>query len=123
MAQHNDIGMRGELTAQNFLLLHGFTILDINYRFDKAEVDIIAREHETLVFIEVKTRSTLRYGEPYENVTRKKQILMTLAANAYIDQTGWKGETRFDVVSIVTDNEGAHIEHIRNAFYPYQTEQ
>ena len=81
MAKHNTLGKNGELLALNFLTSNGYTILEKNYRYLKAEIDLIAFKENQLIFVEVKTRSTDYFGEPAEAVTRKKQRLMADAAD------------------------------------------
>ncbi len=120
MAQHNITGTEGEKIAVQFLLNAQYEIVEKNYRYQKAEVDIIAKKESTLVFIEVKTRTTNYFGQPYEHVTDKKQQLMAFAANAYIQANNWKGESRFDVISIIMENNKTSVEHIPDAFYPFE---
>ena len=118
MAEHNRIGNEGEQIAQAFLKNKGYQILETNWRFQKAELDIIATYKESLVFIEVKTRSSIRHGKPEEAVTLSKQKNLIKAANAYIQENAIELESRFDVVSIVSEKDSNYIEHIEEAFYP-----
>ena len=73
MAQHNDLGKKGEQLAIDYLVKKGYTILDKNWRFQKAEVDIIAQKEETLAVVEVKTRSSIDFGSPQDFVNPKKK--------------------------------------------------
>ena len=75
MAEHNKKGVEGEQIAQNYLSNLGYKILETNWRFQKAEVDIIAKEHNYLVFVEVKCRSSNIFGDPQTFVSEKKQML------------------------------------------------
>ena len=118
MAEHNDLGKYGEELALKYLRNAGFQIRCTNWRFRKYEVDIIAVKDNTLVFVEVKTRSENFWGNPEEFVSRKKQKLLINAAEAYIAETGFTGNSRFDVVSMLYLKSGMEIEHIIEAFYP-----
>ena len=72
MAQHNELGKKGEQLAVDYLIKKGYDIVERNYRFDKAEVDIIASLKDTLAIVEVKTRSTIDFGNPQDFVNRNK---------------------------------------------------
>jgi len=122
MAQHHVLGRHGEEMALEFLEENGFTVLEKNWRYRKAEVDLIATDGQTLVIIEVKTRSTDHFGTPEESINKAKQKLLCEAANAYIAIKEIKNEVRFDIVSIVTDGNQTRLHHIRDAFYPYSSE-
>lgn len=115
MAKHHDIGQKGEALATSFLIKHNYRILETNWRFQKAEIDIIARDENTLVFVEVKTRSSTQFGNPYEFVSQKKQLLYKDAVEAYLSDTHLNLEVRFDIISIVLANT-PKIEHLKNAF-------
>jgi putative endonuclease len=86
LAEHNKKGVEGEQIAQNYLSELGNQILESNWRFQKAEVDIIAKEDNFLVFVEVKCRSTDIFGEPQTFVSEKKQALFKSVAEGYLDQ-------------------------------------
>ncbi len=119
MAAHNEAGEKGEKWALEHLREKGYEILDTNWRFGKAEIDIIARTGHYLCFVEVKLRANNWAGEPYQFVGRQKQQLLIRAADRYIRRFGAeKDEARFDVVSIIHNNEYTRIEHLENAFYP-----
>ncbi len=119
MARHNDIGTRGELLARQFLDDKGFEILDENWFFNKAEIDIIAYKDSVIVFVEVKTRSSNYFGEPEDFVDPAKQKLLALAADEYIHLMDHKYEVRFDIISILFNKLGAYsIKHIEDAFWP-----
>lgn len=119
MARHNDIGTRGELLARKLLEGKGFEILDENWVFNKAEIDIIAYKDSVIVFAEVKTRSGNYFGEPEDFVDPAKQKLIALAADEYIYLMDHKHEVRFDIISIRFDNLGKYsIDHIEDAFWP-----
>ncbi|TDS56602.1 YraN family protein [Myroides indicus] len=120
MAEHYDLGKRGEQLAVEYLKEKGYFILKRNWRYEKAEIDIIAMDENTLVFVEVKTRSTLDFGLPQEFITRKKINLMILAANAYTEQYKRTEEIRFDVLGIHQKGDAIEVfEHLENAFYHF----
>jgi putative endonuclease len=118
MAEHNELGQKGEELARSFLQEHGLRILETNYRYGRDEVDIIAEEGEYLVIVEVKTRSSAFHGEPELFVDRKKQYFLIRAANKYINWKNINKETRFDIVSVLITPNGHKVKHIRDAFYP-----
>lgn len=110
------LGDRGERAAARFLRRRGLRVLVRGYRTPRGEIDLIAREGDTLVFVEVKTR---RSGAPAEAVTAEKQRRLTLAALEFLRRHGLLDRrSRFDVVAIIwPDDRGAPaIEHIRDAF-------
>lgn len=116
MAQHNELGKKGELIAVDFFKKSGHKIAATNWRYLKAEIDLIVLENDRLVFIEVKTRSSIRYGHPTEAVTLKKQALMKDAAEAYLSEKNLALEIRFDIISIILNANDHSIEHLKNAF-------
>lgn len=119
LAEHLDLGVKGEKLAQNYLREHQFEILETNWRFQKAEIDIIAFDKEILVFIEVKTRTTDRWGKPEDSISPKKQALIADAASQYMDLIQHEWEVRFDVISIIIPTYGTHqLNHHKDAFFP-----
>jgi len=118
MAEHNELGKKGELIARKFLDELGFQIIETNWRHEKDEIDMIAKDGNELVIVEVKTRSTSYYGDPSEAVGTAKESFMIRAAEAYLEIHDLNMDTRFDIISIVIDNNGESIEHIKDAFYP-----
>ena len=84
MAQHNQLGKKGEQMAVDFLTKRGYDIVERNYRFDKAEVDIIAKKESTLAIIEVKTRSTSDFGDPQDFVKPKQIQRLVKAVDEYV---------------------------------------
>ncbi|HIN39829.1 MAG TPA: endonuclease [Flavobacteriales bacterium] len=121
MAEHNSLGIRGEKIAIKMLKEKGYEILETNWRFLKAEIDVIATISDILVIVEVKTRTNQRYGNPEEFVTVTKQKLLIKAANAFIEERNSDSETRFDVVGITIKNIGHEIIHHEDAFSPLVT--
>ena len=118
MAKHNELGKIGEELAAQFLIEKGYEILERNWRNIHKEIDIIAKEGEDLVIVEVKARQTDEYGEPDIAVTKRKQRMLIAAANAYILKNNLDVSTRFDIISIVFKNGEPVIEHIEDAFLP-----
>lgn len=117
MAAHNELGKQGEELAVNFLSENGYLILEKNWRWQKAEVDIIAQQNNILVFAEVKTRTTSYFGEPSEAVTLKKETLFKDAAEAYLELKNLENEVRFDIISIILKKKQKPlINHIIEAF-------
>ena len=117
MAEHNELGQLGEDLAVDFLQKNGYKILDRNWRFQKAEIDIIAQKNNILAIVEVKTRSSLEFGLPQDFVKPKKIQLLVKAVNEYIIGNNIDTETRFDIVSIYKEGKKFEIEHIEDAFY------
>jgi len=112
------LGQSGEETVARYLEKKGYTILIKNYRCKIGEIDIIARDGVDLVFIEVKTRSSLAYGSPAAAVTARKQRQISRAAQWYLaEQQLFDSPARFDVISILRgETYQQQIEHINNAF-------
>ena len=117
MAQHNELGKLGEELAVNHLQKNGYAILETNWVFQKAEIDIIAKKENTLVVVEVKTRSTIDFGLPQDFVKHAKIQLLVKAINQYIISNDLEIELRFDIIAISKENKTYKIEHIEDAFY------
>jgi putative endonuclease len=112
-------GRQGEDLAVEFLLKEGYEILERNWYFKHNEVDILAKDHDTLVVIEVKTRSGNSYGEPYTAVDHRKQQYLIFAAERFIFSKNLDLEVRFDIISIIINPRGGvTLEHVREAFHP-----
>ncbi len=116
MAVHNELGQKGEQLAVDFLQKNGYTILDRNWRFKKAEVDIIAQKNETLAVIEVKTRSSNYFGNPQDFVNPKKIKLLVEAIDEYVTSKNLEVEVRFDIIAILKNKDAFTIEHLEDAF-------
>lgn len=119
MAQHNELGKKGEQLAVDFLLKNGYDILERNYRFDKAEVDIIAQKDTILAIVEVKTRSTIDFGNPQDFVKPKQIQRLVKAVDEYVRVNELDVEVRFDIIAIVKRGKTLNIEHLENAFYHF----
>ncbi|MGV3588059.1 MAG: YraN family protein [Adhaeribacter sp.] len=117
MAEHNKTGFAGEEMAARFLTRKGYIILVRNFRYKRAEVDLIARINNLMVFVEVKTRTTLKHGYPEEFVTRRKVELFQEAAEEYIHQINWQHDIRFDIIAVTLSGEEYTCYHIEDAFH------
>lgn len=118
MSKNQEIGQKGEDFAEKHLLESGYTIEARNWRFSRAEIDIIAKKDEALIFVEVKTRSYDYYGKPEESIKAWKEALLIDAANAYMRKVGHEWEIRFDIISIMLDKSGSmKLEHFEDAFF------
>lgn len=116
MAEHNQLGKKGEKLAVEYLRLKEYEILEQNYRYQKAEVDIIARRGNTLIAAEVKTRSTSEFGDPQDFVKPKQIQQLVKAMNHYVEESKLDVDVRFDILAIVQNKAGTRIEHIQDAF-------
>jgi len=119
MADHNDLGKLGEEMAVEFLEKEGYEIIETNWRFQKAEVDIIAKKENILAIIEVKTRSSLDFGLPQEFVKPKKIQLLVKAVNEYVIRNDLEVEVRFDIIAVHLEGKSLVIEHLVDAFYHF----
>ena len=104
-------GGEGERAACGYLRKKGWTIVECNVRRGRGEIDIVARRRELTAFVEVKRRSSLRYGRPAEAVNWEKQRRIAGAAALYMQENGIE-KVRFDVIEILPDE----IRHIESAF-------
>jgi len=121
MSFNKDLGNKGEEMAQEFLKNKGFEILETNWTYQRAEVDIIVQQANLLIFVEVKTRSTDYFGRPEEAVHQKKQKLLAKAADAYLKINELEQEVRFDIIAIIHNKTKTLIRHIEEAFFPFET--
>lgn len=117
MAEHNILGKKGEEKAVDFLQKLGYEIVATNWLEHKFEIDIIAKDKNELVFVEVKTRATDYFGLPEEAVTQAKQNHLIDGANYYIEKNEIDLEARFDVVSVILNANTIKITHFKSAFY------
>ena len=107
------VGAEGERSAGEFLARKGAKILEANYRRPTGEIDLIARQGRTLLFVEVKRRASLRYGRPAEAVNRAKQLHILRTALLYLQENGLEdAPVRFDIIEVLP----GEIRHIENAF-------
>jgi putative endonuclease len=119
MATHNDLGRKGEAIAKAHLEAAGYEIMDENWTFGKAEVDLIAYKDRTIIFTEVKTRTGTGFGQPEDFVDNRKQKLLADAADEYIYLMNHQGEVRFDIIAILFTPQNTYtLKHIEDAFWP-----
>lgn len=119
MAEHNELGKRGEELAVEFLERNGYQILEKNWIYLKAEIDIIARKGELVAIIEVKTRSSIDFGLPQDFVKKEKIKLLVRAADKYVIQNQLDVDVRFDIIAVQKDGKDFKIEHLEDAFYHF----
>jgi putative endonuclease len=116
--QGHELGRKGEEIAKEYLRSLGYEILEENWLCHPLEIDVIAKDGQELVIVEVKARSTDSYEHPSEAVSNKKIRFLVNAAEAYILQKDINLDTRFDVISIIFYKGGHKLEHFKDAFYP-----
>ncbi|AUD03245.1 YraN family protein [Spirosoma pollinicola] len=116
MAQHNETGKQGEAEAVRYLRENGYELVAQNYRYQHAEIDIIAKKGKLLIFAEVKTRTNLNYGNPEEFVSFTKAKLVMKAAEHYIFAHGWMHDIRFDIIAVTLAGNEFNSKHIEDAF-------
>jgi len=116
MSKNRELGLEGEKLATDFLKSKGYKIIENNYRYRRAEIDIIAVHYDTLIFVEVKTRSNYNFGVPEHAVDDHKAVKIREAAENYIFVNDWKDNIRFDIISIKkNDYEDTEITHFEDA--------
>ena len=112
-------GDQAEHIAFQYLLKLNYQIHDVKWQFQKAEIDIIAQKDDFLVFIEVKSRKNVKFGDPAIMVTKRKQRLIVSAATQYMDSIDYDGNFRFDIITLVGyDLNKTTLEHYEDAFFP-----
>jgi putative endonuclease len=112
-----ELGRRGERIAERHLKRKGYRILERNFRGAGAEIDLVAMDGDTLVFVEVKTRRTTRSGMPEEAVNPHKQRHLRRAGEVYAgNHRAHDRPIRFDVVAVLEDGSGRHLELLKDAF-------
>jgi len=116
MADHNELGKKGEEFAIDFLIEAGYKILEKNYRFQKAEVDIIALKGLVLAIVEVKTRSTDYFGNPQDFVNPKKIKLLLSAIDHYVVEKDLDVEVRFDIIAVILQKKEKKLVHLKDAY-------
>ena len=111
------LGRRGEELAAQQLAAKGYQIVARNWRCETGEVDLVAREGECLVLVEVRTRRGRSMGSPEESITAAKQARLIALGEAYVQENDWRGDWRIDVVAIEMGRQGRvlRIDHYENA--------
>jgi putative endonuclease len=110
-------GADGEKVAAEYLIEKGYEIMERNYRYGRAEVDLIVKKGKWLVFVEVKTRSNHNFGFPEEFVDREKEENIFMAAEEYMYRVDWQGNVRYDIVSVLGVGFQREVAHFEDAFY------
>ncbi len=118
MVSQREIGELGEKLARQYLIKLGYRILATNWYYGHLELDIVARDRDELVIVEVKSRSGIRYEHPSEAVTNGKMKRIVEAADAYILENDLDMETRFDIITVIFFGQEHELEHFKDAFYP-----
>lgn len=121
MAEHNELGKWGEDEATLYLESEGYVVIERDWKIGKRDLDILAvsPDGETLVVVEVKTRSGDEYQQPEEAVDGRKMRNLAIAANAYVKEHLVDKELRFDIISVVgVGHQVEHLEHLKDAFNP-----
>lgn len=118
MVSTRELGDLAEGMAQQYLSKLGYEIKDTNWHYGHLELDIVAKDGDELVIVEVKARTGLRYEHPSEAVTNAKIKRIVEAADAYIIERDLDVDTRFDVITVVFLKQGHELEHFKDAFYP-----
>jgi putative endonuclease len=106
------LGKRGECLARQYLSAKGWKILTSNYRYKRGELDIVGLDGEVLVFVEVKYRSTIKYGYPESFVDYAKEQMLLATAQQYVFEQDWHGLIRFDVIAIVGNAVPEHFQDV-----------
>ncbi len=119
MTKNQALGKQGELLAMNYLKEQGYQIVRRNYRYLQAEIDIIARKKDQLVVVEVKFRQRNFFEDLSQTVNKKKRNLLIMAADQFIQSHELDLELRFDVITIIQNDQGYTIEHMESAFYHF----
>ena len=112
-----DIGYEGEDAASAFLMEQGYTILDRNYRYRKAEIDILAWQGSILAVVEVKTRTGGFYEALTDSIPKSKINRLVIASHHYVRERGLTLEVRFDIIQIIRESSRLHLIHLEDAFY------
>lgn len=119
MGTHNEFGKLGEQMAAEYLTRNGYKILYRNYRYLKAEIDILAQKENILAVVEVKSRSSDELQEIAETVNKKKITLLVFAADHYVVENDLDVEVRFDIITILKKGKEFQLEHLEDAFFHF----
>ncbi|WP_281542088.1 YraN family protein [Maribacter aestuarii] len=119
MGKHNEFGKEGEQIAVDYLLKQGYKITYRNYRYLKAEIDIIAQKEKILAIVEVRSRSSNFIENIADTITPKKIKLLVMAADHYVTEANLDVEVRFDIITILKNKQSFEMEHLENAFFHF----
>jgi putative endonuclease len=112
-----ELGRRAEAMAEEFLRTHRYTIVARNYRCRAGEIDLVALDGSVIVFVEVRSRSGVSFGTPFESVDGRKQARVGRVAEHFLATRRWHDrDARFDVIGVRFDAEPPSVEHVRGAF-------
>ena len=115
--EKRNLGRQGEQAAEQFLRARGYVLVARNYRCSFGEIDLVVRDRDTLVFVEVRTQSGPTFGSPLESVTQRKQRQIAKAAQHYVVRHRIENQAlRFDVIGISWNTATPEIVHVRGAF-------
>jgi len=119
MGKHNEFGKEGEKIATDFLIEKGYVIKHKNYRYLKAEIDIIAQKDDVLAIVEVRARANDQVIPIAQTITPKKIKLLVSGADHYVNSNNLNIEVRFDIITILKNSKIFKIEHLEDAFYHF----
>ena len=117
MYKRHVLGKRGEQIAKSYFEQHYFEIIEQNFRSGKSEVDLIVKQDNLLVFVEVKTRSSEKFAFPEDAVTQNQIDRILRAAEDFVFKTNWKGQIRFDIISVLINGRKTELRHFKDALY------
>ncbi len=118
MAKHNLLGQKGEDIAARYLEQKGYTVQDRNWHCGHKDLDLVVTKDDTIVFVEVKTRTSTDWGDPQDFIDDRKIRRIVNSADAYLRFNQVDMDVRFDIVSIVAESGEFKVEHIEQAFFP-----
>ncbi|MEQ8425076.1 MAG: YraN family protein [Cyclobacteriaceae bacterium] len=110
-------GNKGEELAAAYLQKKGYEVVQRNYRYRRSEIDLIVKKDNWLIFVEVKTRSSISFGYPEEFVDEKKVAKILEGAEQFLHEGDWQGNVRYDIISVRLKNGISEIEHFEDAFH------
>lgn len=117
--ESKSLGEKGETIAATYLVEEGYEILERNWRWKKAEIDLICRKEEGLILVEVKTRSYEYFGAPDSFVTEKQSAMLLDAGSQYGESIGHEWSIQIDIIAIVINADGGHtLRHVRDVYFP-----
>lgn len=119
MAEHNLFGKEAEERALEYLKANAYTLLKKNYRYRKAEVDLLMQKEDLLICVEVKARSSTFFGAPEQFISSKKIRLLVGAVDHFIQENQLDLEVRFDIIAFTVKGKQWKLNHIKQAFYPW----
>lgn len=119
MAEHNDLGKKGEKLAKEYLISEGYLLLYENWRLGRFEIDLIMQNDNNLIIVEVKTRNTEAFGSPESFVSKQQQLHLAEAVEGFFYKNpDINLEVRYDVVSVIIDGNISKVLHFEDAFWP-----